>query len=87
MFQDVFCIERTGYRPKPDASGFLRLLRDHKLRATDCVMVEDNLDNLRTAKRLGMRTVWIDPTQRSPTWIDVKFRHLRNLPRSLARLS
>ena len=87
MFHDVFCIERTGYRPKPDASGFLRLLRDHKLHPANCVMVEDNLDNLRTAKRLGMRTVWIDATPRSPTWIDVNIRHLKNLPRSLARLS
>ncbi len=87
LFQDVFCIERTRYRPKPDASGFLRLLRDHKLHPANCVMVEDNLDNLRTAKRLGMRTVWIDATPRSPTWIDVNIRHLRSLPRSLARLS
>jgi putative hydrolase of the HAD superfamily len=87
MFHDVFCIERTGYRPKPDASGFLRLLRDHRLNPANCVMVEDSLDNLRTAKRLGMRTVWIDATPRSPSWIDVNIRHLRNLPRSLARLS
>ena len=87
LFQDVFCIERTRYRPKPDASGFLRLLRDHKLHPANCVMVEDNLDNLRTAKRLGMRTVWIDATPRSPTWIDVNIRHLRSLPRGLARLS
>lgn len=87
MFHDVFCIERTGYRPKPDASGFLRLLKDHRLRPANCVMVEDSLDNLRTAKRLGMRTVWIDATPRSPSWIDVNIRHLRILPRSLARLS
>ncbi len=86
LFHDVFCIERSGYRPKPDASGFLRLLSDHRLHAANCVMVEDNLDNLRTAKRLGMRTVWIDATPRSPSWIDVNIRHLRNLPRSLARL-
>ena len=87
MFHDVFCIERTGYRPKPDASGFFRLLRDHKLKPAACVMVEDSLENLRTAKRLGMRTVWIDATPRSPTWIDVNIRQLRSLPRSLARLS
>ena len=87
LFQDVFCIERTRYRPKPDASGFLRLLRHNKLHPADCIMVEDNLDNLRTAKRLGMRTVWINATSKSPTWIDVNIRHLRNLPRSLARLS
>lgn len=86
LFDDVFCIERTGYRPKPDRKGFLRLLEDHRLHPRQCIMVEDSLDNLRTAKRLGMRTVWVDPTPRSPSWVDVSIRHLRGLPRSLARL-
>lgn len=87
LFHDVFCIERTGYRPKPDSKGFLRLLEDHRLHPRQCIMVEDSLDNLRTAKRLGMRTVWVDPTPRSPSWVDVSIRHLRGLPRSLARLA
>lgn len=87
LFDDVFSIERTHYRPKPDMGGFLRLLNDHRLHAKRCVMVEDSLDNLRTAKRLGMGTVWIDPTVRSPSWVDVSIRHLRYLPRCLARLA
>ena len=86
VFDDVFCIERTGYRPKPDISGFFRLLNDHGLHPRQCVMVEDGLENLRTAKRLGMRTVWIDPTPRAPAWVDVNMRHLRGLPRCLGRL-
>jgi len=87
LFDDVFSIERTNYRPKPDTSGFLRLLNDHRLHPKRCVMVEDSLDNLRTAKRLGMGTVWIDQTARSPSWVDVGIRHLRHLPRCLARLA
>lgn len=59
LFADVFTIERTRYRPKPDTFGFLRLCRNHYLRPRRCIMVEDNLDNLRTAKRLGMKTVWV----------------------------
>ena len=86
LFDDVFCIERTRYRPKPDANGFYRLLKDHRLHPRKCIMVEDSLDNLRTAKRLGMRTVWVDPTPRSPSWVDVSLRHLRDLPRCLGRL-
>ena len=86
LFDDVFSIERTNYRPKPDMSGFLRLLNDHRLHPRRCVMVEDSLDNLRTAKRLGMGTVWIDPTPRSPSWVDVSIRHVRSLPRCLDRL-
>ena len=47
LFDDVFSIEHTRYRPKPDPAGFLRLLRRHRLRPARCVMVEDTLDNLR----------------------------------------
>ena len=61
LFDDVFSIEHTGYRPKPDRRGFLRLLRKHRLRPRRCVMVEDSLANLKTAKRLGMSTVWVGP--------------------------
>ncbi len=34
-------------------------------------MVEDSLANLRTAKRLGMKTVWVDRRQprRQLTWM------------------
>ena len=59
LFSDVYTIEHTRYRPKPDVFGFLRLCRSHQLRPRRCIMVEDNLDNLRTAKRLGMKTVWM----------------------------
>src|SRR5262249_7430181 len=59
LFDDVFSIEHTRFQPKPDRRGFLRLLRKHRLQPRRCVMVEDNLDNLKTAKRLGMRTVWV----------------------------
>ena len=55
LFDDVFSIEHTRYRPKPDRRGFLRLLRKHRLQPRRCIMVEDSLENLQTAKRLGMR--------------------------------
>lgn len=86
QFADVFTIERTSFRPKPDAHGFYRLLRRHRLDPTACVMVEDSLENLRTAKRIGMKTVWVDTTHRAPTWVDVNVRHLAALPRQLLRL-
>src|SRR5690606_37445260 len=54
LFDDVCSIEHTRFRPKPDAYGFLRLLRRNRLAAAQCIMVEDTLDNLRTAKKLGM---------------------------------
>ena len=86
LFDDVFSIEHTGYRPKPDRRGFLRLLRKHRLRPGRCVMVEDSLVNLRTAKRLGMRTVWVGAGHKAPAHVDVSIRHVAHLPRMLGSL-
>ncbi|HEV8647368.1 MAG TPA: pyrimidine 5'-nucleotidase [Burkholderiales bacterium] len=83
LFDDVFSIERTRFRPKPDAHGFRRLLRTHRLQASRCIMVEDSLENLRTAKRLGMKTVWVDQSSRAPAWVDANVRHIVRLPRLL----
>jgi len=83
LFDDVFTIERTRFRPKPDVQGFRRLLRTHRLLATRCIMVEDSLENLRTAKRLGMKTVWVDQSSRAPAWVDANIRHIVRLPRLL----
>jgi putative hydrolase of the HAD superfamily len=87
LFDDVFSIEHTRFRPKPDPAGFQRLLGKHRLHPRRCVMVEDNLDNLRTAKRLGMKTVWVGPRASSPAGVDVSIRALPDLPRMLAHLA
>ncbi len=81
LFDDVFSIEHTGYRPKPDSYGFLRLFRKNRLRAGACIMVEDTLENLKTAKRLGMSTVWVARTARTPGYVDFNIRNLLQLPR------
>jgi len=80
LFSGVFAIEHTRFRPKPDAQGFRRLLRAHRLDPAHCIMVEDSLENLRTAKRLGMKTVWVDSTPRAPAWVDINVRHVVELP-------
>lgn len=86
LFDDVFAIEHTRFRPKPEAHGFLRLMHAHRLVASRCIMVEDSLDNLRTARRLGMKTVWVTESNHAPAWVDVSVRHLFRLPRLLHRL-
>ncbi len=86
LFDDVFSIERTRFRPKPEAHGFLRLMHAHRLAPGRCVMVEDSLENLRTAKRLGMKTVWVTGSNCAPAWVDASVRHLFRLPRLLRLL-
>ncbi|HEX6007837.1 MAG TPA: pyrimidine 5'-nucleotidase [Burkholderiales bacterium] len=86
LFEGVYSIEDTRYRPKPDCYGFLRLTRANHLKPQRCIMVEDTLSNLRTAKKLGMRTVWVSEAARAPGYVDVKISSLRQLPRMLTRL-
>ncbi len=86
LFDDVFAIEHARYRPKPELAGFVRLMKKHRLRPAQCVMVEDSADNLSPAKRLGMKTVWVARTPRSRAHVDVKIGTVMDLPRALARL-
>jgi putative hydrolase of the HAD superfamily len=86
LFDDVFSIERTRFRPKPDSFGFLRLCRAHRMKPQRCIMVEDSLDNLRTAGKLGMKTVWVTRAARAPGCVDIKVASLAQLPRLLAQL-
>ena len=86
LFDDVMAVEQTRFRPKPDGFGFMRLLKRHKVKVTQCVMVEDSLENLRAAKRLGMRTVWVNAENKSAPCVDVKIRDVMQLPRVLSRL-
>ena len=83
LFDDLFAIEHARYRPKPQMAGFVRLLRKHRLNPAQCVMVEDSAENLQTAKRLGMKTVWVSASQRLPAYVDVKIQNVKQLPRML----
>jgi putative hydrolase of the HAD superfamily len=79
LFDDVIAVEHTRYRPKPDSRGFMHLLKKHRVRAGCCVMVEDSLENLLTAKKLGMRTVWVNVGNKSAPYVDVKIRDVMQL--------
>jgi putative hydrolase of the HAD superfamily len=46
-------------RPKPSRLMLRRLLRRHGLAAQRCILVEDTLANLKSARQLGMRTAWV----------------------------
>jgi putative hydrolase of the HAD superfamily len=85
-FDDVFTIEHAHYRPKPDSYGFLRLCRANRVSPQRCIMVEDTLENLRTAHRLGMKTVWVTRAARAPGYVNVKIPELAELPRMLSSL-
>jgi len=86
LFDDLYSVERTRLRPKPDPFGFQRILREHGLNPRRCVMVEDSLDNLRTAKRLGMGTVWVTRAKKSPAFVDARITSVLQLRRTVNKL-
>lgn len=88
-------------RPKPSSVMLRRLLRKHGLSPRRCILVEDTLENLHSAKRLGVRTVWLTQYLRTrdasgapslprmlkgPAYVDVKVKSLRQLPSRMHRL-
>ncbi|WP_370662751.1 HAD-IA family hydrolase [Massilia frigida] len=88
-------------RPKPSKLMLRRLLRKHGVAAQRCILVEDTLANLRTAKQVGMRTAWVtqylrmmDPIGvaplpkklKRPAYVDVKVKSVLQLPRCMNRL-
>jgi len=86
LFDAIYCIERTGFRPKPSLAGFRVLLERERLAPERSVLVEDTLGNLRAARRLGLRTVWVTREQRSPPYVDVKIASILSLPHIAGRM-
>lgn len=96
-FEGVIAIEAMrvfgDLRPKPDARMLRVVLARHRLPAHRCVLVEDTLANLRSARGLGMRTVWMqhylkdNPNgpetgvrlHQRPSWVCARIRRLSSL--------
>jgi len=97
VFEGVIAIEGMrvfgDLRPKPDARMLRVVLAKHKLQADRCVLVEDTVANLKSARRLGLRTVWMQHYLKDnphgpeagialhgrPPWVCVRIKKLRAL--------
>src|SRR5690606_38465479 len=86
LFEDVDGIEDLDYQPKPGIRAYRSLLHAQRLRPEQCIMLEDSAVNLRTAKRLGMRTVLVGGGLRTPAYVDVRIPNVLALRRQLRRL-
>lgn len=76
LFELVFSVETVKFHAKPSVRGFKILLKTIKAKASDCVMLEDNLPALMTAKRLGMRTIWVTKKHHKPNFVDYRLQSL-----------
>lgn len=86
LFDAIYTVESIRFQPKPDPRGFRLLLKAEGLNPHRCIMVEDSLPNLHTAKRLGMKTVWISRSSRQPAYVDARMASVLALPAYLRRL-
>lgn len=76
-------------RPKPDARMLRRLAARLRVPPAHCVLVEDTLVHQKAARRVGMRTVWMQRwlpergaalrKHRRPAYVDRRVRRLRDL--------
>ena len=78
IFELVFSVETVKFHAKPSVRGFQILLKTLHAKPSDCIMLEDNLPALMTAKRLGMKTIWVTKKRHKPNFVDYK------LPKVLA---
>lgn len=72
LFELVFSVESTKFHGKPSVRGFQTLLKNIKVNPGDCVMLEDSLPALMTAKRLGMKTIWVTEQLHKPNFVDYR---------------
>ncbi len=72
VFELVFSVESTRFHAKPSVRGFRGLLKTLRAKPSDCIMLEDNLAALMTAKRLGMKTIWISKRLHKPNFVDYR---------------
>ena len=88
--EDMRCFGQS--RPKPDARMFRMVLARLKLKPEHCVLVEDTLIHQKTARGLGMATVWMQRwlrkaphgrrLQHRPGYVSCRVRSLAALARS-----
>jgi len=84
-------------RPKPSRWLLKKLIARRALNPARCVLIEDSRENLKSAKQMGMKTVWITqyvnhdsikaPRFARARFIDIKIRSVKKLPAQLSRLT
>ena len=83
LFEEIYDIRVAGYRPKPYPEPYRAVLDHLGTEAGACIMVEDTVENLRTAKRFGMGTVLVGG-QPSESFVDVHIDHAAQMPQAVA---
>jgi len=81
IFELIFSVESSQFHAKPSVRGFQTLLKSIGTKPSKCIMLEDNLPALMTAKRLGMKTIWISRKLYKPNFVDFRLSSVLALTR------
>lgn len=57
-FQRLIGIDQNNFLYKPNPQAYLTVCKQLSIHPSQCIMVDDSLANLGTARTLGMRTIW-----------------------------
>lgn len=58
LFEGVYLSHETGMR-KPDQEFYLKLINDHKLKAEECLFIDDLAVNIKAAQELGIPSYYL----------------------------
>ncbi|MDW7645131.1 MAG: pyrimidine 5'-nucleotidase [Desulfuromonadales bacterium] len=83
LFEEIFDIRVASYLPKPFPEPYREVLGRIGVEAPRCLMVEDSIENLRTAKELGMGTILVGDGEK-PACVDVQIAAAVQVPAALA---
>ncbi len=81
-FEEIFDIRVASYLPKPCPEPYHAVVDRLGTSASQCIMVDDSPDNLKTAKDLGMGTILVGQAVSSP-WIDAAVQEAVEVPQVL----
>jgi putative hydrolase of the HAD superfamily len=84
-FQRIIDVRDMMFESKPQLAAYVRICQLLDVRPEECMLVEDNVRNLRPAKELGMVTVLVDGDGSDPS-VDHAISRIQDIGAVVRRL-
>jgi len=76
-FNGVFSIEDSNFIAKPSTISMEFFIKKYQIKAAN--FVDDVKENLETANKFGLSTIWLTDEKEKPSYIDKKISKLKDL--------
>ena len=89
LFDGAFAITDADFIPKPSIEPYKKLVKKFDLNPKKSILIEDIAHNLKNAKHLGMKTVWLENNEafaskdKDKPYIDYKIKNLSSFLREI----